>query len=71
MSGVNYHHLCERNRGRAIIIRNRRGRAFRGRIERTNQRGVFLRPLDGPGRDPFFFPFASIFSLGFIAGLFL
>lgn len=68
MSGENYYRLCGRNRGRAIEIRDRRGRAFRGRIGDTHRRGVYLNSLDGSGG--FFFPFLAIASLIFLSALF-
>ncbi len=71
MSRPDYYNLCARNRGRGVEIRDRRGRIHRGRIVDYNRRGVFLGPIDRRGGDPFFVPFFSIFSLGFLFGLFL
>lgn len=68
MSGVNYYHLCEKNRGRAVEIRDRRGKVYRGRIAYTTPRGVYLHSLHGPGG--FFIPFFAIFSLIFLSALF-
>lgn len=68
MSGPNYYHLCARNRGRAVEIRDRRGRVYRGRIGYTTPRGVYLHSLHGSGG--FFFPFFAIVSLIFLSALF-
>lgn len=71
MSRPDYYSLCAKHRGRCIEIRDHRGRIHRGRIVNYNRRGVFLGPIGWRGGDPFFVPFVSIFSLGFLFGLFI
>jgi hypothetical protein len=71
MSRPTYYNLCARNRGRGVEIRDRRGGIYRGRIRDYNRRGVFIDPVGRRGDAPFFIPYFSIFSLGFLFGLFL
>lgn len=71
MSRPDYYRLCARNRGRGVEIRDYRGRTYRGRIVDSNRRGVFLGPMDRRGNNSYFVPYVSIFSLGFLLGLFL
>lgn len=71
MPRQDYYRICSRNKGRGIEIRDQRGRVHRGRIVDYNRRGVFLGPLDRRNTEPYFVPYFSIFSLGFLIGLFL
>ncbi|TYS34894.1 hypothetical protein [Bacillus swezeyi] len=68
MLEVNYYHLCKRSKGRAVEIRDRHGKVYRGRISYTTPRGVYLHSLHGPGG--FFIPFIVIVSLIFLSALF-
>ena len=65
MSGGNYYNLCQRNIGRAVEIKDKRGRVYRGRIGYTRPRGVYLYSLNGPGG--FFIPFFAIATLIFLS----
>ncbi|MGG3737715.1 hypothetical protein [Aeribacillus pallidus] len=40
-----YHHLCARNIGRMVQIRDRFGRVHRGVIHRVSRTHVFIRPI--------------------------
>ncbi|WP_053360789.1 hypothetical protein [Bacillus sp. FJAT-27251] len=42
-----YHGLCNRYRGRAVVIRTRDGRVHRGIIHRVTGNRVYLQPMRG------------------------
>jgi len=43
-----YYDLCCRNRGRAVVIRDRNGNVYRGIIDRVTPTHVYLRPPRPP-----------------------
>ncbi|MBU8906367.1 hypothetical protein [Desertibacillus haloalkaliphilus] len=52
MSVSHYYDLCHKNVGRAVEIKDVRGKVYRGHIERVDYRTVYLRPLDGAAPPP-------------------
>lgn len=50
MSVEHYHGLCQRYRGRAVVIRTRDGEVHRGAIHDVDSNSVYMRPLNQPRR---------------------
>ncbi|MEC5424567.1 hypothetical protein QGM71_13785 [Virgibacillus sp. C22-A2] len=49
MSVAHYHGLCQRYKGRAVVIKTRDGRTHRGIIQHVDGHRVYLQPLGGRG----------------------
>ncbi|MGM8211167.1 hypothetical protein ACLIBH_00045 [Virgibacillus sp. W0430] len=68
MSCEKYYHLCKKNVGAEVEIRDHHGKVYVGAIERFDRDRVYLRPVGpthGHGHGMHFFAAAALIAISF------